>query len=84
MRAQDSSFLSCLHLLWIFEDADSSSYTCYLNSLHLSLIPARSLRFEKAVAQVFGRTALCRNMEVAVQAARGNDVDSVTIDGDQV
>jgi len=41
-------------------------------------------RFEKAVLQVFGRTALCRSMDVAVQAARGNDVDCVTIDGDQV
>ncbi|KAF5830766.1 putative chromosome associated protein [Dunaliella salina] len=41
-------------------------------------------KFEKAVSQVFGRTALCRTMDVAIQAARGNDVDCVTIDGDQV
>ena len=34
--------------------------------------------------QVFGRTALCRNMEVATQAARVGDMDCVTIDGDQV
>jgi chromosome segregation ATPase len=41
-------------------------------------------RFDKAVAQVFGQTLLCRNLDVATNVARALDVDTVTLDGDQV
>ncbi|KAL6760778.1 RecF/RecN/SMC [Haematococcus lacustris] len=41
-------------------------------------------KFEKAVLQVFSRTVLCRNLEVAVAAARGGELNCVTLEGDQV
>jgi hypothetical protein len=70
--------LSCVHI-HIHTHICTHNCICHLSMLVCVWPP----RFEKAVSQVFGRTALCRNMDVAVQAARGNDVDCVTIDGDQ-
>ena len=51
-------------------------------------LPANSLillcRFERAVQQVLGRTLLCKNMDVALAAARSGELNCVTIEGDQV
>ncbi len=33
---------------------------------------------------IFGRTLICRNLEVATQLARTTGLDCVTLDGDQV
>ncbi|KAG6547702.1 hypothetical protein Mapa_010514 [Marchantia paleacea] len=40
--------------------------------------------FHGAFAQVFGRTVICRDLEVATNVARNAEVDCITLDGDQV
>merc|ERR1719460_3175611 len=37
-----------------------------------------------ALRYIFGRTLICRNLEVATQLARTTGLDCVTLDGDQV
>merc|ERR1712156_528001 len=39
---------------------------------------------EKVMKYIFGRTMICRNLEVATQLARTTGLDCVTLDGDQV
>ena len=41
-------------------------------------------RYDKALKYIFGRTLICRNLEVATQLAKTNRLDCVTMDGDQV
>lgn len=41
-------------------------------------------RYQPAVLQVFGRTLLCKDMDVALAASKAADCNCVTIDGDQV
>lgn len=41
-------------------------------------------RYTRAMHQLFGKTLLCRGLEVATQLAREHDMDCVTLDGDQV
>ena len=41
-------------------------------------------RYDKALRYIFGRTLICRNLEVATQLAKTNRLDCVTMDGDQV
>jgi len=41
-------------------------------------------RYDKALRYIFGRTLICRNLEVATQLARTSHLDCVTLDGDQV
>lgn len=41
-------------------------------------------RYDKALRYLFGRTLICRNLEVATQLARTTGLDCVTLDGDQV
>jgi hypothetical protein len=41
-------------------------------------------RYRPAVAQVFGRTMLCKDIHVAGQASRAANINCVTLDGDQV
>uniref|UniRef100_A0A0E0CF24 SMC hinge domain-containing protein n=1 Tax=Oryza meridionalis TaxID=40149 RepID=A0A0E0CF24_9ORYZ len=36
------------------------------------------------VPDVFGRTVICRDLETATKVARGNGLDCITLDGDQV
>lgn len=48
-----------------------------------SLTPTKQ-SFRKALEQVFGRTLICRDIEVAAAFARNHNVDCVTVDGDQV
>ncbi|XP_077226004.1 structural maintenance of chromosomes (SMC) family protein [Tasmannia lanceolata] len=43
-----------------------------------------SPRFKPAFAQVFGRTAVCRNLDVATKVARTDGLDCITMEGDQV
>ena len=38
-------------------------------------------RFEIALQHVFGKTLICRNMEVATQIAKTQNLDCVTLDG---
>jgi chromosome segregation ATPase len=38
----------------------------------------------QALRYIFGRTLICRNLEVATQLARTTGLDCVTLDGDQV
>ncbi|CAN6334322.1 unnamed protein product, partial [Urochloa humidicola] len=38
----------------------------------------------RAFEQVFGRTVICRDLETATKVARGNGLDCITLDGDQV
>lgn len=40
--------------------------------------------FKKAFQQVFGKTLICRDLEVASQFAREYNLDCITIEGDQV
>ncbi|XP_074642175.1 structural maintenance of chromosomes protein 3-like [Tubulanus polymorphus] len=40
--------------------------------------------FEKAIMYVFSKTLICRNMEVATAIARSQNLDCITLDGDQV
>ncbi|CAM6125245.1 unnamed protein product [Calypogeia fissa] len=40
--------------------------------------------FSAAFGQVFGRTVICRDLEVATNVARSSEVDCITLDGDQV
>ncbi|XP_042878825.1 structural maintenance of chromosomes protein 3-like isoform X2 [Penaeus japonicus] len=41
-------------------------------------------RYLKALKYIFGRTLICRNLEVATHLARSTRLDCVTLDGDQV
>jgi structural maintenance of chromosome 3 (chondroitin sulfate proteoglycan 6) len=41
-------------------------------------------RFDKAMRYIFGKTMICRNLEVATHLARTTGLDCVTLDGDQV
>ncbi|XP_018019666.1 structural maintenance of chromosomes protein 3 isoform X1 [Hyalella azteca] len=43
-----------------------------------------SERYTKALRYIFGRTLICRNLEVATNLARSTKLDCVTLDGDQV
>ncbi|RLN28890.1 structural maintenance of chromosomes protein 3 [Panicum miliaceum] len=38
----------------------------------------------RAFEQVFGRTAICRDLETATKVSRSNGLDCITLDGDQV
>lgn len=41
-------------------------------------------RFDKAYKHVFGKTLICRSMEVSTQLARAFNMDCITLEGDQV
>ncbi|XP_076317146.1 structural maintenance of chromosomes 3 [Tachypleus tridentatus] len=41
-------------------------------------------RFERAMKYIYGKTLICRNLEVATQIARTSNLDCITLDGDQV
>ncbi|KAF5928034.1 hypothetical protein HPG69_015300 [Diceros bicornis minor] len=41
-------------------------------------------RFDKAFKHVFGKTLICRSMEVSTQLARAFTMDCITLEGDQV
>lgn len=41
-------------------------------------------RFEKAMRYIFGKTLICRNLEVATDMSKEYGLDCITIDGDQV
>ncbi|KAI0216956.1 Structural maintenance of chromosomes protein 3 [Lamellibrachia satsuma] len=41
-------------------------------------------RFGKSMKHVFGKTLICRSMEVGTQMARSENLDCITLDGDQV
>jgi structural maintenance of chromosome 3 (chondroitin sulfate proteoglycan 6) len=41
-------------------------------------------KFDKAMQYVFGKTLLCRNMQVAFNFVDENNLDCITLDGDQV
>ncbi|XP_068651739.1 structural maintenance of chromosomes protein 3-like [Aristolochia californica] len=43
-----------------------------------------SSHFAPAFQQVFGRTAICRNLDVATKVARTDNLDCITLEGDQV
>lgn len=43
-----------------------------------------TMRYDKALKYIFGRTLICRNLEVATQMAKTSRLDCVTMDGDQV
>lgn len=38
-------------------------------------------RFAPAIKHVFGKTLICRSMEVATQIARTQNLDCITLDG---
>ncbi|CAG8500195.1 10013_t:CDS:10 [Diversispora eburnea] len=40
--------------------------------------------YTKAVEQVFGRTIICDNLEIASQLSKDHDLNGITIDGDRV
>ena len=40
--------------------------------------------FDKAIKYIFGRTLICRNLEVATTLAKTTRLDCITLDGDQV
>ena len=40
--------------------------------------------YEIVMLYVFGKTLICRNMEVATKFARQHGLDCITLDGDQV
>ncbi|GAB6024529.1 hypothetical protein CHUAL_009682 [Chamberlinius hualienensis] len=41
-------------------------------------------KYGKAMVYIFGKTLICRNLEVATQLARTTNLDCITLDGDQV
>ncbi|KAF4526025.1 hypothetical protein B566_EDAN000818 [Ephemera danica] len=41
-------------------------------------------RYDKALRYIFGKTLICRNLEVATRLARTTQLDCVTLEGDQV
>ncbi|XP_046992407.1 structural maintenance of chromosomes protein 3 [Schistocerca americana] len=41
-------------------------------------------RYDKALKYIFGKTLICRNLEVATNLARTSQLDCVTLEGDQV
>jgi structural maintenance of chromosome 3 (chondroitin sulfate proteoglycan 6) len=41
-------------------------------------------KYDKALRYIFGKTLICRNLEVATQLARTTQLDCVTLEGDQV
>lgn len=41
-------------------------------------------KFARSMKHVFSKTLICRNMEVATQIARTQNLDCITLDGDQV
>ncbi|XP_060076543.1 structural maintenance of chromosomes protein 3-like [Ylistrum balloti] len=41
-------------------------------------------KFARAIKHVFGKTLICRNIETATQIARTQNLDCITLDGDQV
>ncbi|UYV73509.1 SMC3 [Cordylochernes scorpioides] len=41
-------------------------------------------KFERAMKYIYGKTLICRNLEVATQIARTSNLDCITLDGDQV
>nr|GMD21392.1 structural maintenance of chromosomes protein 3 [Ipomoea batatas] len=43
-----------------------------------------SNRFSKAFEQVFARTVICRDLDVATRVARTDGLDCITLEGDQV
>uniref|UniRef100_A0A7N0UY74 Structural maintenance of chromosomes protein n=1 Tax=Kalanchoe fedtschenkoi TaxID=63787 RepID=A0A7N0UY74_KALFE len=43
-----------------------------------------SSNFEPAFGQVFGRTVICRDLDVATRVARNDGLDCITLEGDQV
>ncbi|XVE59713.1 hypothetical protein DITRI_Ditri05aG0068300 [Diplodiscus trichospermus] len=43
-----------------------------------------SPKFAPAFAQVFGRTVICRDIDVATRVARTDGLDCITLEGDQV
>lgn len=41
-------------------------------------------KFDQAMRFLFGKTLICRNLDVATKLARSTGLDCVTLDGDQV
>ena len=41
-------------------------------------------KYDRAIKHVFSKTLICRSMEVATQIARTQNLDCITLDGDQV
>ena len=41
-------------------------------------------RFEIVMQHVFGKTLICRNMEVATQIAKTQNLDCITLDGNKL
>lgn len=41
-------------------------------------------RYDKALKYIFGKTLICRNLEVATNLAKTSQLDCVTLEGDQV
>lgn len=41
-------------------------------------------KYDKALRYIFGKTLICRNLEVATRLARTTQLDCVTLEGDQV
>nr|CAD7260949.1 unnamed protein product [Timema shepardi] len=42
------------------------------------------LKYDKALRYIFGKTLICRNLEVATHLAKTSGLDCVTLEGDQV
>lgn len=41
-------------------------------------------KLDKAMRYIFGRTLICRNLEIATNISKQYNLDCITIDGDQV
>lgn len=41
-------------------------------------------KYDKAMKYIFGKTLICRNLDVATKLARSTGLDCVTLEGDQV
>ncbi|KAL2945568.1 Structural maintenance of chromosomes protein 3, partial [Bienertia sinuspersici] len=63
-----------------------SNVTCPQNDDVVPLL--KKLKFQEnytnAFSQVFGRTVVCRNLDVAARVARADGFDCITLEGDQV
>uniref|UniRef100_A0A3Q2PGX2 Structural maintenance of chromosomes protein 3 n=1 Tax=Fundulus heteroclitus TaxID=8078 RepID=A0A3Q2PGX2_FUNHE len=57
---------------------------CFKDAIPMISKLRYSANFDKAFKHVFGKTLICRSMEVSTQLARAFTMDCITLEGDQV
>ncbi|KAK6174533.1 hypothetical protein SNE40_017790 [Patella caerulea] len=65
-------------------DARDTTYPQSADAIPMIKKLTYSDTYSAAIKHVFGKTLICRSMEVATQIARTQNLDCITLDGDQV